>query len=377
MLFALLDTIRAKGGVSGEGGGPSASPISVQRETATWTTADKTFTINAVDTSKALARWASANWTPTNLDGDDQMDVLTAGLSFASTTSVLADGQTAASPTGRKGSLEVWELPEGANFGIALRYYDDVSFAGAQSLEFTKDIDLSGAGISDINDCAVLVCSIRCSEADNTPGYDSCFVTAEVVDASGLKLRVTRGDDIYDGTIRLAVLEFTGSNWSVQKVKRSLVAGSTVETGTINAVDWDHAFVFGSSEDSSNRFDGLNVAFYPGATTTTVRMIGGQNAAGVDTICYVVEDTSGTIVCEYQELTVTVATLAVSWVGTFPSGRSVFLLDNYVNSASAANARYAANYEHTGDQAGELYRESTSSDPTVHIQAIAFPATGS
>lgn len=354
-----------------------AEAIAVQRETATWATADKTFTITAVDTANAIARWAAAHWSPTNLDGDDGGGENTSGLSFPTTSSVLADGAIAGVTTGRKGSLEVWELPSGPNFGIALRYFDDVSFTSG---EFTKDIDLSSAGISAIGDCAAILCSIRQADVDNTPFLDCAFVTCEVLDDSGNKLRVTRGDDVYDSTARIAVLEFTGSNWSVQKVKHTIAAAGTEETETISAVDWDHAFVFGSSEDIEQDIGNICCSIYPGATSTTVAFQnGGGNAAytGTDIVAYVVEDTSGTVVCEHKSFTIGGSDEAIAWTNTFPSARSIFFLSADFASTGSANARQFVNYDHTGDQAGNAYRESGANDPDTRLTAVKFPATGS
>lgn len=370
MLTALLDTIYAKGGTAGSGGGPTASPISVQREFATWSAADNTFTISSVDTSKSLCRWVAALPSPTNEDGDATMDNITSILSFSSATAVLADGQSAGA-TGRSGALEVWELPQGAAFGIEKRYDAEVSW---NTSDLTQDIDLSSAGITAIGDCAAIVTSVFGSDDDNSPA-GGCFMTeVDLLDDSGFKARLTRKNNTYAVKIRLVVLEFTGSNWSVQKVSHTIVAGNTEETETISAVDWAHTFILPTWNAVDSNQDAVLVASY-NKTATSVAFKTGTAGIGNEIIAYVIEDTSGTIVVEHQNIApMGGSTESITWTNTYDSGLSIFLVTAMRANAGAAWERTCVHYDHDLEQ---LYRPTAATDPDVWITAVEFPATGS
>jgi hypothetical protein len=147
---------------------------------------------------------------------------------------------------------EVWEYtgsPGGANEFI-VRYQDHITMASGQQ-------DQTVSGISNINNCVPFVTGIR--NTGVSVDFDDMTVTAEMYESEGTNyVRLKREGTGGTTYVSVAVVEFTGSNWTVQNnISHKFSAAAANETETINNVsDWTKAFII-SSYRTGNGEEGL------------------------------------------------------------------------------------------------------------------------
>lgn len=119
--------------------------------------------------------------------------------------------------------------------------------------------------ITDITKCVPFISVSQSS--NNTGNFRRVACTAEMI--AGPKVRITRGEAADNVLIQGYVVEFKGSNWTVQDVAaHTITASATTQTKTISAVTLANSFVI-----SSFRFNAQNNTFadyhcWFGSTTT-------------------------------------------------------------------------------------------------------------
>lgn len=134
-----------------------------------------------------------------------------------------------------------WEVIEFESSGpnaAVVRYHDNITMASA-----TGQQDQSVSGVSTLGDCVPFICGIRTSQSNVY--WDDAGVTAKMVDVSGDKVRLDRESTGATTVVSVAVVEFTGSNWTVQNnIEHNYTAAGSNETESITSVvDISHAFV--------------------------------------------------------------------------------------------------------------------------------------
>ncbi len=122
---------------------------------------------------------------------------------------------------------------------------------------------------------------------------ESMMHTSEWVDASNIPRFTRKGlDSVSTRYVSYAVVEFTGSNWKIQRVPHTYSVAGSVETETITAVnDLSRAFVHGQLQTVSSAIDELGQECWLSATTTVSFML--VSGAGVDHVgvAWVIENT--------------------------------------------------------------------------------------
>jgi hypothetical protein len=104
------------------------------------------------------------------------------------------------------------------------------------------------SGFSDINRCVAQ--GFGRTDRNSNPIGESAL-KVDIVDVSGAKkVRVSRGSSTGTMTIVVYVTEFTGSNWSVQRVASTISSSDTNVDSTITAVDIAKSFVISTFQSA-------------------------------------------------------------------------------------------------------------------------------
>lgn len=150
---------------------------------------------------------------------------------------------------------EIWEYIGPASGDNEMQVLDTgvCTFGSANT---TCDGAAIAGGAADDSDVVVFVTG-KGNPATNRADMQMAMVTAEWVSASDLP-RFTRGESGNAADISYAVVEFTGTNWNVQRVPHVFSASAT-QTETITSVgDISKAFFHHQQRnDGGNSYDGL------------------------------------------------------------------------------------------------------------------------
>jgi hypothetical protein len=132
------------------------------------------------------------------------------------------------------GEIDIeWEIIEyvGSSGGVnelIVRHVEAISASTATTVDSS-----SVSGVSDANDIAVFLTSVGGGSTAGRNESDEILYTSEYISGSTLA-RLTRGASASRSvSTSLAVVEFTGSNWKVQRISHDYSADATDETETI------------------------------------------------------------------------------------------------------------------------------------------------
>ena len=222
-------------------------------------------TISSVDVTSSFARLTntkSMSGGPTanpaiNRHGDDYS--LSCLLTDATTVTVTrpAAGQNEDQTV----TYEVIEFPADGNDAVVVRMHEDVVITNGNT---SQDFAISSVGT--LANCVPIICGITTTVTDDNA--DRYSVTAKCVSATGDKLRLERGDSVSTCTVSIAVLEFTGSNWTVQQNIEHAQTAAAVETETISSVTWADSMVFYSVRSDTSQAAANTGCVWAGAATT-------------------------------------------------------------------------------------------------------------
>ncbi len=234
-------------------------------------------------------------------------------------------------------AYECIQFPSTGNDAAFVRMHQEITLADAA---LTSDTPISG--VSDINDAVAILTGVR--SGNTSEAGDRGAVTVEVVDSGGAKLRATRGDNGLDVTFSVAVVEFTGSNWSVQQApNHTPTSADTTQTETISAVTWANSAIFSSFRSAADTIEGLMCAVWPGSTTTTVRYYCGGTVQTV--VAYVVSNSNMAV--ESID-SITGGGGSILWDGDDPDTQDVTVsssaLDDHFVVATGMNTANSAAY---------------------------------
>ena len=224
--------------------------------------------------------------------GSKNCDDIGAGCLLTDTTTVTVDRETTGENSDYRVIPEVWEYTgaaSGANEFI-VRHHADITLSDS-----TAQVDTTIAGISDETACVPFICGVT---SDNTTvDYSSMAIRARMIDVSGdKKVRLQRGDTTGDAVVSVAVVEFTGANWSVEMIDHTFATAGAEETETITDVsDWANAFIYGTWEQpySGARLAETGCLIWSETSTTQVRFYIASShgdAAGTSATAYVVKN---------------------------------------------------------------------------------------
>jgi hypothetical protein len=128
----------------------------------------------------------------------------------------------------------------------------DVALAGATALVDTAVV------VADLTDAVPFVCGIR--NAENSSTWDDASSTAQMI--AGDFVRVERGGTTGTTTVSVAVVEFVGSNWTVQEIDHAFGAAGANEIESITSVGkWKNAFLVSSMRMPAGQIDDREVGW--------------------------------------------------------------------------------------------------------------------
>lgn len=217
--------------------------IKVQRGTVTFGAAGNTTETLTAGThytapsaaSKAFVRIVGITSLGTGINSGDTAGVLDRNATSVDDSSITSSISFTREDNANAFTLS-WELIEytgsagGAN-EFVVRHREVVGGAGTSATYTTAAV----SGVASDADVVVFLAGWRTEYASRAVCAPALYTTSW--DAANQKAVATRGDTTNTTTyVSLAVVEFTGSAWSVQRVEHSFTAADTDETETISSV---------------------------------------------------------------------------------------------------------------------------------------------
>ena len=234
-------------------------------------------TINAVVVANSFARLTNIHNTsagPTaGTTTDRANDDLGCTCLLTSATNVALERESTGIDEDVSVALEVIELPSSGNDAAVVRMHQDIVLADGV---LTSDTAIPG--VSTIGDCVPIICGVR-SDNVSTSLTHNRLMSAQIVTGTS-KIRLTRGDNTGQVTVSVAVVEWIGSNYSVQQnISHTQTIINTVETeSTLATVNWAQTIIFSSMESSNNELHHTKMAVFPGVDGDSIKFQSGSTA---------------------------------------------------------------------------------------------------
>jgi len=278
----------------------------VQRGSTTLTNSQSsnTGTITAVgSTTKAFTLSSSSRWVggsaPYAISSNLTNHQYVSSLELANTTTVTVRRGLGQSPT--ETLYHEWEVLEytgsagGANEFI-VRQQDTLSFASGATTALGAEI----TGIVNVNDCVIIP---RGAEANYHFNSGNLIGINYELEASGAnwKVRANRGNSqtvSNSDDFAYTVVEFTGSNWTVQKVEHTYAAAGVAESETITSVgSVNNAFVIHHHSTTEIYSENVTSLAYLNSATQIRFELDGKaiTPTGCNDIAYVVSNPTLTV----------------------------------------------------------------------------------
>lgn len=218
--------------------------------------------------------------TTTARDADD----MTSECWLTSTTNARLERSTGGENVDYRSQFETLEFPSAGNNAAIVRLDTQVSMGAA-----TSQVDTAIASVTNLTDCVAYVCGMRANVASSVA--DRWSVTAKIADfGGGDVVRLDRGDGASAAEFRIVVVEYTGSNWTVEQKDISHTSVGDQSTTITDISDWTTAFIVGSHRTNSGALDRATWAIRPGASTTSVRTYVADAASTNDFTVYIVSN---------------------------------------------------------------------------------------
>lgn len=248
-----------------------------------------TATITAVgSTTKAFVRVTNvcraSGGDDAGITTNRNVDDLGINIALTNTTTVTISRLAAGVNADMRIAWEVWEYTGsggGANEFI-VRYANDITYTAGSA-----NVDTAVSGITTLSKCVPFIAG-QTAATGGSSVWDRASCTAEMVNVSGNKVRLVKAATSTTATVSVVVVEFTGSNWSVQSKTHSFSASGSTETETITAVSaWSKAFITYSFRNSPAGTDETTCNVWPGSTTSSVRFRMTSGATVTSAVCIV------------------------------------------------------------------------------------------
>lgn len=217
--------------------------------------------------------------TPTTTDRFN--DDLGMGCQLTSSSQVTLTRLAAGTDEDMRAAWEVWEFPDSGNDEVVVRAHGVHTLAAGDA----SDHVLIG-GISNLAKCIPIICGITSSAT--TEIWDAANVTAAMLNTGGNGVTFTRGTTTGEVKIYYAILEFVGSNWTIQNNLSLTFAGAgSDEDIACSAVTWANTIIFPTYRTNDPNEDEVGYTVREGSTTTTIRARRRSGATGgATTICH-------------------------------------------------------------------------------------------
>jgi hypothetical protein len=184
--------------------------------------------------------------------------------------------------------------PEGGPNAFVVQDYDSVTASGVNQ---TNGTVLSGS-ITD-TDVVVLITGQR-SASTASPDTHYGLFTSEWNSFSNVPT-FTRATTEGSGVVSYAVIEFTGSNWNVDRTEHVYVASGPTETEIIAAVNTSSTFIFPQMRSSIGSLDEQGqVVWLSSSTEMSFQLQSGAGIFNQTAAVWIVENTGGLQVDRYD-----------------------------------------------------------------------------
>ena len=367
-----------------------ARDIKVQRGTTTIALSAATATITAgVDytapsaTSKAFCRIVSTHSASTNTgNGNTAASVFAARVTQTDiTASVVFTRDSASAVDSCRIDWEIWEYTGaggGANEFI-VRAVGEVAFVANTNSVTTGAI----SGI--VTDADVLPFITGYSSGNTSTSILGNTNVTSTWDSGGDTITFTR--DRQTGsvaqTVSYAVVEWTGSNWTVQLATKTVTAAGT-ETSTISTVgDVSRAFVYSQirGPSTTNELDSSALEVWlSDVTTVSYTAVAGYTANSLTAHAWVVSnaDTSASamVVARYTDTATANGTFTKAITAVTMADAAVVETSNTYPLAASGTSRAISTYRLTATDTVTGYgNDNTTATRSYRFAVVTWPAT--
>lgn len=261
--------------------------------------------ISAVVQANSFARITGGNFVESGRIAGGQTNEyavsLGANVAFTSTTNLRISRSSSGENYDHRFDWELWEytgLAGGPNEFIT-RFNDSVTCAIGES---THDIDLFAYGNPVVGKCVPIILGL--TEPGTSATWDRCSVKIQMLDVAGhTTARITRSIPGFSALVlSLAVVEFTGSNWTVYgNISHTFATAGVAEFETISdVVSWANCFIISYMLEPSsyNNISEIGHLCYPGSLTTRLNFYLSANhraPASTSAMAYVIKNSAMTV----------------------------------------------------------------------------------
>ncbi len=167
----------------------------------------------------------------------------------------------------------------GGDNEFIVRQIEEVTIANAASSNNSSDV-----AVTTVGDCVPFICGVTHPGAGRLWGHAA--FTAEIVDAGSgnANILLTRGTTTSAAIVVVAMVEFTGSNWTVEETTHTFSSAGANEESTLTTATgaWNTKFIVPSHRLPEHGLDEIGYNVWPGSGTNKVyhRLRSGASTAG-------------------------------------------------------------------------------------------------
>lgn len=278
----------------------ATADFNIQRDCTIMASGNATETLTAgseytapIDTTKAFIRIISTRLTGNGTTvggGNENADDYHAYFSDPD----LAGGSVTLARAGTVGDDRVcWEIVE--YVGVASGANEFIVRTASVATYGTADTTVDGAsvsGVSDDNDIVVFITGQDNADAGRTD-LETGLSTAEWLSGTDVP-RFTRGNSGSDANnVSYSVVEFTGSNWAVERIEHNFSAAGSTETETITDVGaTSRAFFHHQFRNANGGLDELGAEAWLSGTTEASFLLqsGATTPSGAFSVIWIVRN---------------------------------------------------------------------------------------
>lgn len=183
---------------------------------------------------------------------------------------------------------EIWEYIGPAGAANEFKVLDQAEIGDSVS---SATIDGAAATPADDDDVVVWITGTRHGDGA-TGGALKILYTSEWVAASNIPRFTNQVTNAGARDLSYAVVEFTGSNWKIQRAEHSYSAAGSTETETITAVNGlTRAFIHGQFRSANAGLDELGQEIWLSATDTVSFFIVSGASVDMTGVAWIIENT--------------------------------------------------------------------------------------
>jgi hypothetical protein len=337
-------------------------------------------------TSSAFVRITNAHLTGAGNNGGTNGQEADDVTAYISDQSDITSSFVISRPSSATSNTRVsWEIVEfiglpGTDNEMIVRGVGEVSLSSA---EFTD----SGTVITDVSDDSDVVVFItgQQNQDQNTTNYNDALFTSEW-DSVAKRPTFERGDADSAADLGYAVVEFTGINWSTQRVEHTYTNSGVAETETMNAI-WSISRAFTHTqkrvgEGLLNIADGGHLVFISsiGAVTFELRDTA-QTPSDHVSVAWVIENTQTGVgemktyqsFGEFNSVDPEPSIYSVSIGGEVKTSNASIFVNNTTAGTDTTYPRLHTGFSIASSTGYEVFRSDTNNDMEFRVEVVGWP----